>query len=426
MKHVTGLRCTVCARLYSVQEARYTCPACGEAGTLDVQYDYDYINRHTTRHQLSSDPQWWMWRYKRLMPIDPGSPLPPLEVGGTPLYPAPRLAAELGLSELWVKDDGRNPTASLKDRASAIAVVKAQEQGARLITTASTGNAAAALAGLAASVGMPALIFVPQSAPPAKIAQLLVYGAKVLLVQGTYDQAFDLCFAAAQENGWYCRNTGINPYVGEGKKTAAYEIAEQLDWQPPDALVVSVGDGSIIGGQYKGFYDLLQLGWIEKMPRIIGVQAAGSAALFHAWKDNIDPAKMEPIEAHTIADSISAGLPRDRVKAMRAVRESGGAFVSVSDDEILAAIPALARGVGVFAEPAAAAAYAGLRRAVDDGLVRREERVVVLATGNGLKDIASAMKSVGAGVTVAPNLSAVREAVGRIGLIDTGPSLSGG
>ncbi|GAB4450523.1 MAG: threonine synthase [Anaerolineae bacterium] len=414
--HVTGLRCTVCGRVYGVEEAGYTCVDCGEAGTLDVQYDYAYINAHTARPALDGAPQRGMWRYRPLMPVDPGSPAPPLEVGGTPLYPAPRLAAELGLARLWVKDDGRNPTASLKDRASAIAVVKAQEQGARLISTASTGNAAAALAGLAASVGMPALIFVPETAPPAKIAQLLVYGAKVLLVQGTYDQAFDLCFAASQENGWYCRNTGINPYVGEGKKTAAYEIAEQLGWQTPDVLVVSVGDGSIIGGQYKGFYDLFQLGWIEKVPRIIGVQAEGSAALYHAWRENINPAAMQPIDAHTIADSISAGLPRDRVKAMRAVRESGGAFVSVTDDEILAAIPALAQGVGVFAEPAAAAAYAGMRRAVDDGLVKAEDRVVVLATGNGLKDIASAMKSVGGGVTVAPNLDAVREAVGRIGL----------
>ena len=416
MNHVTGLRCTVCGRLFSVAEAHYTCSHCGEAGTLDVQYDYDAIRAHVSRPALSADPQWWMWRYRALMPVNPGSPLPPLQVGGTPLYDAPRLAAELGLAGVWVKDDGRNPTASLKDRASAIAVVKAREQGARLITTASTGNAAAALAGLAASVAMPALIFVPETAPPAKIAQLLAYGARVVLVQGTYDVAFDLCFAAAQENGWYCRNTGINPYVGEGKKTAAYEIAEQLNWEPPDVLIVSVGDGSIIGGQYKGFYDLRQMGWVGRMPRIIGVQAAGSAALYEAWRKGIDPKDMQPIEAHTIADSISAGLPRDRVKAMRAVRESGGAFVSVTDEEILAAIPALAQATGVFAEPAGAAAYAGLRKAVDEGLVGKGERAALLVTGNGLKDIASAMKAVGGGVTVAPRLEAVREAVERMGL----------
>ncbi len=416
MRHVAGLRCTVCGRGYALDEAEYTCHDCGEVGTLDVQYDYDDIGSRLESHQLSSDPQWWMWRYKSLLPFDPGTALPPLEVGGTPFYHASRLAADLGLREVWVKDDGRNPTASLKDRASAIALVKAKEKGADLITTASTGNAAAALAGLAASVGMPALIFVPESAPPAKIAQLLVYGAQVLLVQGTYDQAFDLCFAAAKENGWYCRSTGINPYVGEGKKTAAYEIAEALDWDAPDVLVVSVGDGSIIGGQYKGFYDLRQLGWIERMPRIIGVQAEGSAAMYRAWRDGVDPVDMQPIEAHTVADSISAGLPRDRVKAMRAVRESGGAFVAVSDEAILSAIPHLAQTTGVFAEPAAAAALAGLQQAVEDGLVERSETVALLATGSGLKDIAGARQSVGTGVTVAPEMGAVMQAVEAMGL----------
>lgn len=411
MDHVTGLRCTVCEREYAVDEAMYTCPECGEVATLDVQYDYDLIKSRWARHEISAGPEWWMWRYKPVLPVEPGSAVPPLSVGGTPLYPAPRLAEDLGLHNIWVKDDGRNPTASLKDRASAVAVVKAQEFGSNLITTASTGNAAAALAGVAASVGMPALIFVPESAPPAKIAQLLVYGAKVILVKGTYDQAFDLCFTASQENGWYCRNTGINPYVGEGKKTAAYEIVEALDWNAPDVLVTSVGDGSIIGGQYKGFYDMLQLGWIERLPRLIGVQAKGSAAMYAAWREGVDPVDMEPIEAETVADSISAGLPRDRVKAMRAVRESGGAYIDVSDEEILAAIPQLAQLTGVFAEPAASASLAGLRKAIEEGLVKPDERVVLLATGNGLKDIASARKSVGAGVTVEPSLDAVYQAV---------------
>ncbi|MBN1286236.1 MAG: threonine synthase [Anaerolineae bacterium] len=416
MDHVTGLRCTVCGHDYGVSEAMYTCPACGEAATLDVQYDYDLLKSRVLRDEIASDPQGWMWRYRALLPVEPGSAPPPLTVGGTPLYPAPRLAADLGLRSLWVKDEGRNPTASLKDRASAMAVVKAQEFGASLITTASTGNAAAALAGVTASVGMPALIFVPETAPPAKIAQLLVYGAKVILVKGTYDQAFDLCFAASQANGWYCRNTGINPYVGEGKKTAAYEVAEALGWDAPDVLATSVGDGSIIGGQYKGFYDLLQLGWIERMPRLIGVQAEGSAALYTAWRDGIDPVAMQPIDAHTIADSISAGLPRDRVKAMQAVRASGGAYVSVSDEEILAAIPHLAQSTGVFAEPAGAAALAGLRKAVDAGLVEPGERVALLATGSGLKDITSARKSVGDAVTVEPALDAVYAAVDAMGV----------
>ncbi len=322
------------------------------------------------------------------------------------------------MSDLWLKDDGRNPTASLKDRASAMAVVRARQLGYDTVTTASTGNAAAALAGMAASVGLRAVIFVPQSAPEAKIAQLLVYGAEVHLVPGSYNDAFELCLEATAREGWYCRNTGYNPWMTEGKKTVAYEIAEQLGWEAPDAVVVSVGDGSIIGGVHKGFYDLLQLGWTERMPRLIGVQAAGSDACARAWEagpttdgcplgatTDDSRAAMErawegeivlpTIAAATRADSISADFPRDGYKAVRAVRATGGAFLRVADEAILAAIPELARGSGVFAEPAAAAAWAGARQALADGLLAARERVVVLVTGSGLKDVAAARAAVG-------------------------------
>jgi threonine synthase len=238
------------------------------------------------------------------------------------------------------------------------------------------------------------VIFVPKSAPPAKIAQLLVFGAKVLLVDGTYDDAFDLCLQTADHYGWYNRYTGFNPYMSEGKKTVSYEIAEQLGWQAPDVVLVSVGDGCIIGGVHKGFKDLLALGWIERMPRLIGVQAEGSNYLAEAWANGEDVLAKPAITAQTVADSISAGLPRDRLKAMTAVTATNGAFVTVSDDEILAAIPALARGCGVFAEPAGAAAYAGLVKAIAQKLIEPTERVVVINTGNGLKDVQSAMRSV--------------------------------
>ncbi len=415
MKYVTGLRCTVCDTIYSPQAVKYHCPTCGPVGTLDVIYDYAAITAEFTRAALKADPERSMWRYRPLLPVREDSPLPPLTVGWTPLYPAHRLASELGMTALWVKDDGRNPTASLKDRASAMAVVKAREDGADVITTASTGNAAAALAGLAASVGFQNVIFVPADAPKAKIAQLLVYGSTVLLVKGSYDQAFDLCMQASERYGWYLRNTGVNPYMTEGKKTAAYEIAEQLDWDVPDYVVVGVGDGCIIGGLHKGFADLLELGWIGRMPRLIGVQAEGSSPLYRAWAAGIEAKDMEPVEAHTIADSICAGLPRDRVKAMRAVRETDGAFVSVSDEEILAAIPLLAQTTGVFAEPAGAAPLAGLRRALEDGIIRADARVVILATGSGLKDIAGAMKSVGAGYEIEPTMDAVERVMEEIG-----------
>ena len=352
------------------------------------------IGRRFSQGDLLHSTDYTIWRSRPLLPVEPDSPAPPLTVGWTPLYHTPRLAAELGLKHVWVKDDGRLPTASFKDRASAIAVVKAQEKGAEIITTASTGNAAAALSGLCASVKQSNVIFVPESAPQAKIAQLLVFGSTVALVKGTYDDAFELCLEAAKEYGWYNRNTGYNPYMSEGKKTASFEICEQLGWNAPDRIFVSVGDGCIIGGLQKGLKDLQALGWIDRMPKIMGVQAEGSSYLYQAWKNNEDVLTKPPIEAHTVADSISAGLPRDRIKAMAAVKETDGAYISVTDEEILAAIPAMARGSGVFGEPAGATAYAGLVKAVNEGLVSAEERIVVLNTGNGLKDVASAMKSV--------------------------------
>jgi threonine synthase len=417
MDHVLGLKCTICGAEYDVGEVKYVCPKHGDDGIVDVVYDYELIAKRISPRKLAGSPTRSIWRYLRLLPVDPD--LVEMLVGGTvlgcvgwtPLYPAPRLAAQLGLNQLWIKDDGRQPTASFKDRASAIAVVKTRELGYEVVTTASTGNAAAALSGLCATVSQPNVIFVPKTAPQAKIAQLLVFGSTVLLVDGTYDDAFELCLQAAPEFGWYNRNTGFNPYMSEGKKTVAYEVCEQLGWDAPDAVFVPVGDGCIIGGVHKGFKDLLALGWIERMPRIIGVQAEGSSPLVGAWERDLEGWEMEPVEANSVADSIVAGLPRDRNKALRAARESGGAFLSVSDEEIIAAIPALAQGAGVFAEPAAAAAYAGLVKAVEQGLVSPDERIVVLATGSGLKDIATAMKSVGEPVVVAPNLEDVRRAL---------------
>ncbi len=413
---VTELRCVLCGQSYDPAEVPYTCPTCGQAGTLDVIYDVNAIKNAVTKADIARNPDPTLWRYRALMPLAADAALPPLAVGGTPLYEAPRLAADLGLTQVWVKDDGRNPTGSLKDRASALVTARAMAEGIEVVTTASTGNAAAALAGLTASVGLPAAIFVPASAPEAKIAQLLTYGAKVLLVQGNYDNAFDLAVEASERYGWYNRNTGMNPYTLEGKKTVAFEIAEQLGWQVPDVLVVSVGDGNIISGVHKGFRDLLALGWIDRIPRLIGVQAAGSAACYHAWKNGIDPATMEPINGQTVADSIAADLPRDRVKAIRAVKDTGGAFVSVPDQAILDGIPVLARLSGVFAEPAAAATYAGVRAAILEGFVTPEDRVVLLVTGNGLKDIKSAMRVAGAGYSVAPDMDGVEKARVALGL----------
>ena len=327
------------------------------------------------------------------------------------------LAQKLGLQSLWVKDESRNPTASFKDRASALLVGRARNIGAQVVVTASTGNAGAALAGMAAAVGQQAVIFAPHTAPPAKIAQLLVFGAQVLLVDGTYDDAFDLTIQAAEAFGWYCRNTGYNPFTAEGKKTAAFEIWEWLSQEAVSTLIgpnkrlsifVSVGDGNIISGLHKGFKDLAALGWLEAMPRIFGVQAEGSAAIANAFFSGSE--QIIPVQARTLADSISVDLPRDGVRAVRAVRQTGGSYVLVSDAEILAAIAELGR-VGIFAEPAGATAYAGLVRAIDLGLVGGDDPVLVLNTGSGLKDVRAAMQAVREAPIIQPNLDAVRKII---------------
>ncbi len=417
------LKCTICGSEYDPKDVRYVCPKHGDEGILDAPLDYEKIAAITKPSKISDSRDFSIWRYADLLPLDDAlKSAPPLQVGWTPLYHAKQAGAQLGLSNLYIKDDGRNPTASFKDRASAVVVAKARELGVDIITTASTGNAGAALAGLAAAAQMPTVIFVPETAPQAKIAQLLIFGARVMLVRGNYDQAFDLCLAASKEFGWYCRNTAYNPYTVEGKKTASFEICEQLGenrkskienqkWIAPDRIFVSVGDGNIISGLWKGLRDLTALGWIDKMPKLMGMQAEGSAACYNAWKAGTE--KITPVNAQTIADSISADIPRDGVRAVRAVRETGGAYLTVTDDEILAAIRDLARSEAVFSEPAGAAAYAGLVKAVKQGLVKSDETIVCLITGNGLKDIASAMKVAGEGTRIEPTIEAVKRVMSK-------------
>jgi len=424
---LVGFVCSLCGKQYGPNEVEYVCPVHGDSGNLDVVLDCAAINRIASPETISASQDSSIWRYLPLLPVaDPGFERTPLRsVGGTPLYAAPRLASRLGLRHLWLKDDGRNPTASFKDRASAVVVARALEIGTKTVVTASTGNAGAALACMAAAVGLPSVILAPANAPQAKVAQLLIYRARVILVEGTYDDAFDLALAASREFGWYCRNTGYNPFTAEGKKTAAFEICEQLTlartsksqlptsnmWTAPDRVFVSVGDGNIISGLHKGFKDLLALGWIEYMPKLMGVQAEGSAAVYNAWAAGTET--ITPVHAATLADSISVGLPRDGVRALRAVRETGGAFLTVSDDEILKAMKSLASEAAVFAEPAAAAAYAGLVKSVLIWQVDPGEQIVVLLTGSGLKDIGAAMKAAGEATRIEPSLEAVKRLISQ-------------
>ncbi len=416
-----GYRCSICGVEYSPDAVTYTCP--DDGGNLDILLDYKKIREEIDLSDLMTSTDGSIWRYLPLLPVDdPGHLGTPLRaVGWTPFFAPYRLAKDMGFSNLWLKDDGRNPTASFKDRASAIVVARAQAMGVEVVVTASTGNAGAALAGMAAAVGMPAVILAPRTAPQAKIAQLLIFGARVFLIDGSYDEAFDLTLEAAEAFGWYCRNTGYNPFTAEGKKTAAFEICEQLTntvrsvrepplhWEVPDAVFVSVGDGNIISGLHKGFKDLYELGWISRVPRLYGVQSHGSSAIYNAFIN--DTEDIIPVQAQTLADSISVDLPRDGLRAVRAATETGGAYLAVQDEDILEAVRELAQKAAVFAEPAGATSYAGLVKARSEGQVTPLDRIVVLNTGNGLKDVKAAMKAAGEAIVIEPRLKALEQAL---------------
>ena len=399
MNNVEGFKCVECGREDRIGETEYVCVSCG--GNLDLVYDYSRVRKQLTKSSLTGDRNFTIWRYRALLPIEDSAAVPPLTVGWTPIYDCSKLAQRCGVRQLLIKDDGRNPTASFKDRPSALAVVKAQEARAEIITTASSGNAGSALAGICASVGMESVIFVPASAPAPKIAQLQIYGATVVLVEGSYDQAYDLCIEASRRFGWYQRSTGYNAVTREGKKTAALEIAEQLNWNVPDKVFVSVGDGNIISGLWKGFNDLRRIGFIDRLPQMIGVQSERASAIVDAA--NGDGIVREG-PAQTIADSINVGKPRDATMAVRAIQDSEGRGVKVSDDEIIEAIPKLARETGVFVEPAAAAAYAGFMKLCESSAIGSQERVVLMLTGNGLKDVGAARQAVREPMRVAPDI----------------------
>ena len=331
MRHVKYGRCVKCGKTYEAVPDLTTCE-CG--GILDIVYDYDYIKSVFTKETLKNRQNFTMWRYRELLPVEDTTPDPPLRVGWSPLYAADRLAKQLGIAKLYVKDDGLNPTASLKDRASAMAVAKAKEAGAKVIACSSTGNAASSLAGNAAAAGFETYIFVPSRAPKGKVAQLMTFGATVISVQGSYEDTFELSKAAIDRWGWYNRNAAINPYLSEGKKTVSLEIMEQLNWVVPDYIAISVGDGCTIAGLWKGLKDLYAIGFIDRLPRLISAQAAGCCPLNRAIAEN---QPWHPMEENTLADSIAVGVPRNADKALMAIRESNGLVVNVTDEEIMAA-----------------------------------------------------------------------------------------
>ncbi|MEE8338522.1 MAG: threonine synthase [Xanthomonadales bacterium] len=413
---MNGYRCIACSATQAADFNGLLCPACG--GNLDITYDYAAAANEMDGKFPAGRQD--LFRFAALLPLQqPRSPFP-LRVGGTPLYPAPRLGELAGLRNLYLKDDTLNPSASLKDRAGAVAVARALDIGADVISVASTGNAGSSLACLAAATGLSAVIFVPANAPAAKLTQMLAFGARVLAVQGSYDDACDLCLAASDEFGWFNRSTGYNPFTREGKKTCAYEIWQDLGGRVPDRVVVPTGDGNILSAIWKGWCDLQAVGLIDRLPKIDCAQSEASAAISETVRriraskiPAVDWSSVEvrEVKASTVADSISVDRPRDGLAAVKAIIQSGGEAITVPDQEILAAIPEMARSAGVFPEPAAAAPWAAVKQMVRDERIAADELLVCIVSGSGLKDITNARSAVGEPRVIEPSLEAVREAV---------------
>lgn len=407
-----GYTCVLCGREQDRTFLDNVCPTCGVDGILDARFDLEGVRQDIqgvpAGLNFSPHAAGPMWRFSRLLPVVPTGPHPAWNLGGTPLHHSARLAEHYGLTQLFLKDDTGLPSASLKDRAAAMAVAHARQTHRHELACASTGNAAASLAVLGARAGLPCHIFVPATAPAAKLAQLLIHGADVVRIDGTYDQAFDHSLRQIASHRWYSRNCAHNPLLVEGKKTAAFEMIWDLtcglaasDPVWPDAVLVPVGDGCIISSVAKAFAEMAALGLTPPSPRIIGVQAAGAAPLAEAWARQKTPAALDgkailqavtPVAAQTVADSISVGIPRNRIKAWKAVAASGGGFVSVTDDAIREAIRLLGKKAGVFAEPSGAAGLAGLIQALEQGWVEIGGKVAVMVTGHGLKDPQAALR----------------------------------
>ena len=419
MRNVKGAVCVKCGTEYEAGGEIYTC-ACG--GILEIVFDYDFIKTKVSREKIASRKDFSMWRYLEFLPIEENAARGPLRTGWSPLYKTRALGETMGLKNLYIKDDGLNPTSSLKDRASAIAAARALSAGKNTVACSSTGNAASSLAGAAASMGLKSVIFVPERAPQGKLTQLLIFGATVVSVRGDYGATFRLSAEAIERYGWYNRNAAVNPYLSEGKKTVSLEIVEQLGFTAPDFVAVSVGDGCTIAGVWKGFKDMYSVGLIDKLPRLISVQAEGCCPVNRAVEragKNGGEVVVERMDENTIADSIAVGVPRNGDKAAAAIRDSNGITINVSDEEILAAMRLLGKSAGVFGEPAGVAGTAGLAKAAALGLIPPDAPAVSIVTGNGLKDVASAQKAASTDASnlihIEPNMNLLAEEFARRG-----------
>ncbi len=407
MAFVEGLRCRECARTYPA-EALHVCEYC--FGPLEVSYDYDAIASSVSPERIAAGPQ-TIWRYADLLPAAPDGSVD-LGVGFTPLVRADRLAAELGLGELWIKNDTVNPTGSFKDRVVSVALSRARELGFKVAACASTGNLANSVAAHAAHAGMDSYVFIPHDLELAKIVTTAIYGGHLIAVEGNYDEVNRLCAEiTSEEPSWAFVNVNVRTYYAEGSKTLAFEVAEQLGWEAPDHVVVPVGSGSQLTKIHKGFEELARVGLLDEPPavRVSGAQAAGCAPVATAFAQGVD--HIRPVKPDTIAKSLAIGNPADGWYALDVVRSTGGALADVTDEEIVEGIKLLARTEGIFAETAGGVTIATLGKLAAEGVVRRDERVVAYVTGHGLKTVEAVTAHAGPTATIAPTLEAFKAVV---------------
>ncbi|MHB8512904.1 MAG: threonine synthase [Actinomycetota bacterium] len=398
MGAIEGLRCRECAREYPAQ-ALHVCEFC--FAPLEVVYDYEAIAKRVTRASIEAGPR-SMWRYDDLLPGTLASRVD-LGAGLTPLRKAPRLAAELGIKELWIKNDTANPTHSFKDRVVSVALTVARELGYTTVACASTGNLANAVAAHAAHAGLDAYIFIPYDLEAPKIIGTAVYGPHLVAVKGTYDDVNRLCSEIAGEYPWAFVNVNIRPYYAEGSKSIAFEIAEQLGWEAPDHVVAPMASGSLLTKIQRGLGELVKVGLLDgHATRISGAQATGCSPITTAFKAGTDA--IRPVRPDTIAKSLAIGNPADGYYAIKAVRSSGGGMEDVSDQQIVEGISLLARTEGIWAETAGGVVIATLRKLVSSGVVRSDERVVALITGDGLKTAEAVSDVAQPTMTIAPSL----------------------
>jgi threonine synthase len=379
MKFVAGLTCHLCGATYPA-EASWVCAEC--LGPLEVSYDYAAIRSAISRTVVESRPR-SLWRYLELLPVE--EPRTGFASGFTPLVRATRLARELGLSELYLKDDSVNhPTFSYKDRVVSVAATRAVELGFPVLGCASTGNLAGSVAAHAARLGLPCYVFIPHDLEPAKILGAAIYQPHVVAVDGNYDDVNRLCTQIADRYGWGFANINLRAYYAEGAKTMGFEIAEQLGWRFPDHVVSPVAGGTLLPRIFKGFRELREVGLVSgALPKIHAAQAAGSAPVIHALEAGLE--FPEPVKPDTIAKSLAIGNPADGFQVIRVVHETGGAGASATDEEILQAVQLLARTEGIFTEPAGGTTLAVARKLVQRGVIRPDDSVVICITGNGYK-----------------------------------------